>query len=127
MAQNVTTEPTLSAKQEKAIAALLGAPTVETAAGIAGVTPRTVWRWLSGDELFVEEYRRARQQAVDNAIAGLQGVMAEAVETLRRNLNARNASIQVRCAIALIELGLKATERAELEQRIEELERSYVE
>jgi hypothetical protein len=53
--------------------------------------------------------------------------MAEAVETLRRNLNARNASIQVRSAIALIELGLKATERAELEQRIEELERSYVE
>jgi hypothetical protein len=127
MAQNVTTEPTLSAKQEKSIAALLGAPNVETAAGIASVTPRTIWRWLSDDELFVEGYRRARQQAVDNAIAGLQGVMAEAVETLRRNLNARNASIQVRCAIALIELGLKATERAELEQRIEELERSYVE
>jgi ribosomal protein L10 len=100
---------------------------VDAAASIAGVTPRTIWRWLSDDELFVEEYRRARQQAVDNAIAGLQGVMAEAVETLRRNLNARNASIQVRSAIALIELGLKATERAELEQRIEELERSYVE
>jgi hypothetical protein len=127
MAQNVTKEPTLSAKQEKSIAALLGAPNVDAAASIAGVTPRTIWRWLSDDELFVEEYRRARQQAVDNAIAGLQGVMAEAVETLRRNLNARNASIQVRCAIALIELGLKATERAELEQRIEELERSYVE
>jgi hypothetical protein len=127
MPEYVTREATLSAKQQKAIAALLGAPNVETAAGIAGVTPRTIWRWLSDDELFVEEYRRARQQAVDNAIAGLQGVMTEAVETLRRNLNARNASIQVRCAIALIELGLKATERAELEQRIEELERSYVE
>ena len=50
--------------------------------------------------------------------------MAEAVETLRRNLTARNPSIQVRAAIALLEQGFKAVEAHDLVQRIAELERS---
>jgi hypothetical protein len=124
MAQNVTKEATLSAKQQKAVAALLGAPNVEAAAGIAGVTPRTIWRWLSDDPLFVEEYRKARQRAVDTAVASLQGCMAEAVQTLRNNLSSRSAPIQVRSAIALLELGLKAHEAFDLAGRIEELERN---
>jgi len=123
MTEHVTKEATLSAKQSKAIAALLGTPNVESAAERAGVTPRTIYRWLSGDELFQEEYRKARQRAVDGAIASLQAIMSEAVETLRKNLKARNPSIQVRAAIALLEQGFRATEVHELERRLAELER----
>jgi len=124
MSANVT-ERTLNPKQQKALATLLGASNVEEAAKLAGVAPRTVFRWLAEDELFVEEYRKARQQAVDRAIAGLQGVMGEAVATLKRNLGARNPSVQVRSAVALLELGFKGVEHFDLAQRIAELEKQY--
>jgi hypothetical protein len=119
-----TATKTLSARQQKALAALLVNPTIEAAAASVEIHPRTVKRWLSEDELFVEEYKKLRQHAVDNAICSLQAVMSEAVETLRKNLKAKNPSIQVRAAIALLEQGFKAAEAHDLEQRISELERS---
>ena len=119
-----TATKTLSARQQKALGALLTHPTIEAAAASVEIHPRTVKRWLYEDENFQEEYRKLRQQAVDNAIASLQSAMSEAVQTLRRNLTARNPSIQVRAAIALLEQGFKAVEAHDLVQRIAELERS---
>ena len=119
-----TATKTLSARQQKALGALLTHPTIEAAAASVEIHPRTVKRWLYEDENYQEEYRKLRQQAVDNAIASLQSAMSEAVQTLRRNLTARNPSIQVRAAIAHLEQGFKAVEAHDLVQRIAELERS---
>ncbi len=52
----------LSANQEKAISALLSEATLTAAATKAGVTDRTLRRWLAEDTTFIEAYQQARQR-----------------------------------------------------------------
>jgi hypothetical protein len=124
MPLSATENGTLSVKQEKAIPALLTCSNQDIAAETAGVHPRTLKRWLAEDANFREAYRSARREAIDRAVGLLAGGMEEAVETLKRNLSARNASVQVRSAVALIELSLRAYQQQDLADRVAELERS---
>ena len=117
---------TLSARQEKALAALIANPTLETAAQASKVSPRTLQRWIREDPLFQAEYREARRAALDAAIAALQTSATEAIETLRRNLSNRNAHAQIRAATTILDYAFKGSERFDLEHRIAELERNAV-
>jgi len=112
----------LSAKQDKAIAALVTSRTREAAAAVAGVHPRTLARWINEDPLFEIEYRSARRQALDYAIACLQSGAVEAVEALRNALGDRSVHVRVRAAGILLEHALAAHQSFELEQRIKLLE-----
>ncbi len=62
----------LSAKQEKAILALLSTRTVADAAEQSGVGVRTLERWLSEDEIFIESFRDVRTRVMEQAIARFQ-------------------------------------------------------
>src|SRR5687767_3659604 len=81
---------TISSKQEKAIIALLNEPTTKEAAIAAGVSEVTLWRWLQ-DKEFRASYMEARRLAVQRAIARIQAVTSEAVETLREVMNDKAA------------------------------------
>ncbi len=106
---------------ERAIAPLLQAPTILQAAGQVGVSESTLIRWMH-DPVFAEEYRAARRQVVENALAQLQQATGEAAATLRRNLTSGVASVEVRAAMAILDFALKALEWADLESRIARLE-----
>lgn len=112
----------LSRYQESAISALLTEPTVAEAAEKAGVSERTLRRWLSDSPEFVGAYRRARLQVVEAAISHLQQASAEAVATLRRNMDCGNPHAEIRAALGVMDLSIKGAELLDLEARIEELE-----
>lgn len=113
---------TLTPKQEKAVAALVVSKTVEEASQRAGVSVRSLYRWMHEDPTFQVEWRHARRAALDSGIAALQSGVAEAVQVLREALGERNVHARIRAAIALVEHGLGAHQAFELDQRIKALE-----
>src|SRR5215217_4167043 len=117
----------LTARQEKAVAALITSKTVEEAAAKAGVSPRTLYRWQHEDPLFQAEWRSRRRAALDTAIASLQSGCIEAVEVLRGALGERNVHARIRAALGLLEHGLAANAQFELDQRLRALEEQTAE
>jgi DNA-binding transcriptional MerR regulator len=118
----------LSPKQEQSIICLLTAPNITEAARLAGIGERTMLRWLSLGP-FQEAYREARRQVVQHAIARLQQVTGEAVETLRQVMQDGNApaSAKVSAARTVLEMAVKAVELEDLEARIADLEEHIAE
>lgn len=113
----------LSRNKEKAIAALLVSPSIPAAARSIGVGESTLSRWLRLDG-FQAAYRDARKQLVSHAVAKVQGVMSAAVDTLRTVMADPEApaSARVSAARAVLELGLRAVESEDFEERIKNLE-----
>jgi hypothetical protein len=113
----------LSHKQERAIAALLVAPSVTAAAQQIGVNENTLLRWLK-DAAFQSAYRDARRAVVQHAIAQVQQATGEAVETLRNVMQdpAAPASARVSAAKAMLDTALKGIDIDDLEVRIAALE-----
>jgi DNA-binding MurR/RpiR family transcriptional regulator len=115
----------LTRKQEVAIAALLTAPTIADAAHAASISEPTLWRWLQRDD-FQAAYRQARREAVSQAVAYLQRVAGEAVDTLRAVMQdaQKPASARVSAARAVLDLAIRGVELEDLEARIHVLEQS---
>jgi hypothetical protein len=113
----------LTPVQERAIVALLSHATTRTAAKAVGVDEATLWRWLQ-DKDFHAAYMTARRETVQHALARLQQVSTEAVNTLREVMRDKTAkgSERVSAAKAIIEYSIKAVEIEDLAQRVEELE-----
>ncbi len=116
----------LSGKQECALTALLTEPTVEAVAVKAGITPRTLYRWLN-DPPFVAAYREARRQAVQRATGRLQQAASDAVTTLRDVMTDATAPApaRVNAAKSVLDLAVKAVEIEDLTARIETLEKRH--
>jgi len=112
----------LGRKMEAAIAALLLEPTIPAAAQRAGVSERTLDRWLS-NPVFAAAYRAARKKVFDQAVSTLRAASTEAVQTLRDALNDTSSSIRVRAALGILDFGIRITEMTDLEERISALER----
>jgi hypothetical protein len=113
----------LSARKEKAIAALLTEPTIAAAAKKAGIGEATLYRWLSEDEHFEKAYRAARKSAVEGAIGGLQRASQAAVSTLESNLTCGLPSVEVRAAISVLDYAIKGVQSYDILERLEEIER----
>ena len=113
----------VTAKQERAIAALLAKPTIEAAAEALGINPVTVHRWLA-EPAFTEAYRAARRAAVQQAVTRLQQVSGGAVAVLVQVMADKDnpASTRVSAAKTVLEFSFRAVELDELEARIAALE-----
>ena len=110
-----------SAKQEKALAALLTESNITTAAKLANVSDVTLWRWLK-DADFAAEYRRLRRDAVEQGLSQIQQATSEAVGALRRNLNCGNPTAENTAAKTILEQAIKAVEILDLQERLEKIE-----
>ncbi|MGH2535114.1 MAG: hypothetical protein ACRDJW_22860 [Thermomicrobiales bacterium] len=117
------THPTLSPKQRKAVAALLTAGDVATAAQTAGVTRDTLYRWLK-QPLFLEAVRAAEAQALADLSRVLEGLRRTAAGTLAKAMidAATPAATRVRAADATLGRLLQLRELATLEARVAALE-----
>jgi len=113
---------TLTARQEKAVVALITSKSLEEAAQKSGVSPKTLYRWRHEDPLFATAWHSARREALDAGVSALQSGVSEAVQVLRECLTERNPHVRIRAALGLIEHGLAAHQSFELEQRIRQLE-----
>ena len=115
----------LGRKQDEAIAALLTKRNVEEAAQAAGISVRTLMRWLKVPE-FQKAYREARRAVFSQAIARLQQATGAAASTLMKIMvdPAAPASVRVRAADSILDHSAKAIEIEDIEERVSELERA---
>ena len=115
----------LGRKQEDAIAALLTQSNVDQAARTAGISIRTLLRWMRLPD-FDAAYREARRKAFSQSIARLQqGATAAATTLLKIMVDpAAPPSVKVRAAESVLTHGLKAIEVEDVEARVSELERT---
>jgi hypothetical protein len=104
------------------LAALAGGATVTLAAEQAGIAPRTAWRRLD-DPDFRAQLDTARRQTVAAAIDVLGKASTAAAATLVDLMTKdKPPSTRLGAARAILELGGKMRETAELEERIATLE-----
>jgi hypothetical protein len=116
---------TLTARQARAIEALLSVSTIGEAAKIAGVSRRTLERWRQ-DATFCDALRHAgdeRIAAISRRLAGLGDV---AVNTLRDAMNGGDGwPVRVRAADVVLARLMQLRELTEIEERIAALEVRY--
>jgi len=112
-------------KQEAAIAALLTHRNQEEAAEAAGISKRTLHRWLQMPA-FQAAFREARRAAMSQANARLQQAGSAAVSTLLKVMVDPNApaAARVRAADCVLARGNEGLQREDLEVRLAALERA---
>lgn len=114
----------ISTKQHNAIVALLEQPTVERAAESAGVSPKTLYRWMeepgfrgalsTAEEEVLDETTRRLMQLSSQAIGALENVM--------NNPSQEGASNKRLAALAMLDVLVKFRELRSVEQRLLQLE-----
>jgi hypothetical protein len=110
-------------REDAALSALLAEPTIAAAAQAAGISERTLVRWLAQPD-FKARYRAARRQLVEAAIGRLQQAATQAVDALTRNLTCGVPSSEIAAAKAILDNAIKAIELVDLAERIEQLEQA---
>ncbi len=118
----------LTPRQERALVALLDCGETKRAAEVAKVGEVTLWRWLQSPD-FQTRYRAARRQLVETAIAQLQSDCTIAVRVLREVAEDKEApaSSRVSAAKTIIEQSVGAIQLIDLQERIEQLEKTFAE
>lgn len=111
----------LTPKQQAGLTALLTHSTLEAAARSAGVTAKTLVRWLQ-DPDFSKAYRRARRDLVETAISTIQASVSKAVDALVRNLTCGRPSVEVAAAGRLLDAAIKGVELVDLAERLDAVE-----
>ena len=122
MSHKVGRTPTTSL----ALALACGA-TAEQAAARSGVAVRTVWRRLE-QPAFRKRVSDLRRDMVERTAALLTAAAAEAVRTLLGlQKETVKSNVRLGAARAVLDLGFKARELAELENDLRDLERKVAE
>lgn len=104
---------------ELLIAALAIGSTIAEAA--AGVSPRTMHRRLQNPD-FKARVAALQREITASATGTLADSMVTAARMLRQLLNSPSESVQLRAAVAILELGYRAVVLANIEERIRQLE-----
>jgi predicted DNA-binding transcriptional regulator AlpA len=110
-----------NSNQQRALAALIESSSIREASIKSGIGETTFYRFLKDAE-FLKQYRQARRAMVENAITQAQAATNEAVETLKRNLNCEQPSVEIRAAALILDSAIKGVELIDVIERLEILE-----
>ena len=125
MSQNGTDQKSskrLSPGMERGISALLTHHNVSDAATAAGITRRTLWRWLQ-DEEFLKAYRAEQNTVISSATSMLLAASAQAVEVLIKNLTCGDPRAEISAAKAILQIAGEHMEKVEIIDRLVKLEK----
>lgn len=113
----------LTAKQVKAMEALLDGANVQGAADAAGVNRKTITRWLQ-DKVFWKLYQVNSRASLELAARRLAGNLDGAVELLTSVMDDEDApaGVRLRAAQQVIDGSLKLLEVADIQERLTALE-----
>lgn len=111
----------LTCKQEKTIAAVLSARTIEEGLQTVKVGRTTFYNWLKQPD-FAEAYRQARRDVVRRAYSILERHLGQAADTLAELLKSEDERLKRLAAVNIIELHCKHAEAEEIEERLRTLE-----
>jgi hypothetical protein len=112
-------------EHEKAVSALLSTNTIEAAARKAGISKRTLLRWME-EPTFRDAYRKTKGDILRMATAILTRDSGKAALTLTKVFTSRpteNQSARVSAAKATLRLALDAFVLEDLEERLHKLEK----
>lgn len=115
----------LTTKQAAAIAALLEGNNQAGAATAAGVTKRTVQRWLI-DPTFTAALREGSDAAIQAASARLAALAEHAVTAIAATMQqpmTPGAGVRLRAADALLSHALRIREHTDILERLAQLEK----
>lgn len=115
----------LTAKQARAIAALITQSSQQEAAEAAGVGLRTLERWLAEDSTFQAALLAAEVTLIDDATRRLLRLQATAIERIETLMTGATipAAVQLRAAESLLDHALRWRELRNVETRLAALER----
>ena len=124
MATNGKSKKSITPRQKKAIVALLSSSSVNQAAESAKIGARTIYRWLSTDDNFVNELHLAQTKAIDQAVRRLVGQLDANIETMKsiRDDLSLHPSVRLRAARSLEIALLRWWEVRDVDERITRLE-----
>jgi hypothetical protein len=112
----------LTAKQERAVLAILSEPNREAAAAKAGVSLATLNRWKR-EPAFQDALRAARAQLVEETLAWLQVAASGAVAALAKNLKCGKPNVEVTAALGILDRLFRSHEVFNLAAEIENIKR----
>jgi hypothetical protein len=120
MVENVSK---LTPKQHTAINALIAQSSIDSAATKAGVTPRTLYRWLD-EPTFRLALNTALDKSIDAAARGLVRLTERAIEVVETVLDNEqlHPATRLRAADLVLSNMLKLAELRTLAQRVAALE-----
>lgn len=113
----------MTARQQKALAALLTTSSKEAAAKAAGISTRSLRDYLADPE-FQAEYKKAFGNMVEDATRQAQQALAPALSTLREIVEDKeeDANARISAARAILSHGMKLIETTDILDRLTELE-----
>lgn len=102
-------------KRERALVALMNNSTMEGAARDAGITSKTLRKYLNEPE-FQQRYKDAFAGLVDDATRAAQGNMTPAIAVLNEVMldKSQNGQTRVFAARSILEFSLKLTELTDI-------------
>ena len=117
----------MTQRKEKALRALLVSRTQAEAAKAAGISENTLREYLR-DQEFSEQYRKACGDLLRAAAQQARQGISPALETLREIAETPgNPQARIMAARSTLEYCLKLTERVDILERVEALEKSIKE
>ena len=118
----------MKGRKEKALAALIRAPTRAAAAKEAGVGASTLRRWMREDADFREAYQTALSELLEDASAQSKRNLSRALDVLAEVMESgENSQVRITAARSALEYALKLTEAVDVQQRLDAVERVIAE
>ena len=118
----------MKGRKEKALAALIRAPTRAAAAKEAGVGASTLRRWMREDADFREAYQTALSELLEDASAQSKRNLSRALDVLAEIMeNGENSQVRISAARSALEYSLKLTEAVDVQQRLDAVEKMIAE
>ena len=110
----------LTHRQITALPYLVASPTVTEGARLAGISRRTVHRWMEDDD-FRDQFERFRDEALSLAQVELKGLTLKGTGVLAEMLEDPSSNIRLRAAQTAIAMGIKISEQYNIQKQIEDL------
>jgi transposase-like protein len=111
-------------RKEKAILALLGGATILETSVQAGVSKRTLFKWLQELE-FRQRLEQEKNNVRDRDINLLKATLGDAINAARVLLGSQSERVRLTACQILLEYGFKAIELSEIVERIQKLEHMF--
>jgi len=115
----------ITLRKEKALQALLTSRTRAEAAKAAGIGESTLREYMK-DPDFLEQYREAFRNLVQDATRQAQQAIAPAIATLKEIMEDADAqaTARIQAARSTLEYSLKLTEQTDILEHLQELEKA---
>ena len=101
----------LTHRQITALPYLVASPTVTEGARLAGISRRTVHRWMEDDD-FRDQFERFRDEALSLAQVELKGLTLKGTGVLAEMLEDPSSNIRLRAAQIAIAMGVKINQQS---------------